>query len=104
MKPKSDIYDHNHRLELLRKRIETEPISIKNKELIRKFDTTCFMEALSKSRRIKIMTILIIIVKNYLKMDFDKATQDDLKKVVMQIDSKEDCSPWTKHSYKVTCP
>ncbi len=36
-----------------------------------------------------------------MKKNFDKATKDDLKNIVIKIDSREDCSPWTKHSYKV---
>ncbi|MBD3181468.1 tyrosine-type recombinase/integrase [Candidatus Poribacteria bacterium] len=101
MKPKNDIYGHNKRLEQLKARVQREAISEANKELIIQFDKNCFMEALSKSRRIKIITILLILARDYLKKDFNKATKDDLKNVVMKIDSREDCSPWTKHSYKI---
>jgi integrase len=101
MKPKNDIYKHNQRLEQLKSRLQRESISDTNKESIVRFDRACFMEALSKSRRIKIITILLILARDYVKKDFNKATKEDLKNVVMQIDSREDCSPWTKHSYKV---
>ena len=59
------------------------------------------MEALSKSRRVKVIGTLMILAKNYLRKDFDKATRECIEGVVMQIDSRDDCSPWTKHSYKV---
>ena len=101
MKPKNDIYDHDHRLERLQQRLSSEPISQRNRELIGKFDRACFMEALSKSRRVKVIGTLMILAKNYLRKDFDKATRECIEGVVMQIDSRDDCSPWTKHSYKV---
>ena len=59
------------------------------------------MEALSKPRRIKLIGSLIILAKDYVKKDFNKATKEDLKDIVMAIDSIENYSPWTKHSYKV---
>lgn len=101
MDPKKDIHDYNKRLELLKKRFEKSNISEKNKELITRFDRACFMEGLSKPRRIKLSESLLILAKNYLKKDFDSATKEDIKNVVMQIDSRDDFSPWTKQSYKV---
>jgi integrase/recombinase XerD len=101
MTPKNDIHKYSQSLELVKKRLDTVPISDKNRELIGKFDRACFMEALSKPRRIKIIGTLIILAKDYLKKDFDKATKEDIRDIVIRIESREDCSPWTKQSYKV---
>jgi len=101
MNPKNDIHNYNLSLEQVKKRLELSTISKRNKELINLFDRACFMEALSKPRRIKLMGSLIILGRDYLKKDFDKATKEDLKNVVMKMDNREDCSPWTKESFKV---
>jgi integrase len=100
MKPQKDIYNHSQQLESIRKTLDNAAISARNQELIKEFDRACFMEALSKPRRIKLISTLVILARDYLRKDFDKATKDDLKNVVMAIDSKDDWSPWTKHSYK----
>ena len=101
MKPKKDIYDYSRRLEAATRKLEKSAISERNKEFIREFDRACFMEALSKPRRIKLIGSLIILARDYLKKDFDKASKDDLKDIVIKIESVDDYSPWTKHSYKV---
>jgi hypothetical protein len=98
--PRNDIYNYSHKLEMVKK-LENAPISDRNRELIEQFDRVCFMESLSKPRRIKLISTLIILAKKYLKKDFDAATKEDIEDVVIKIDSREDCSPWTKHSHKV---
>jgi hypothetical protein len=93
--PRNDIYNYSHKLEMVKK-LENAPISDRNRELIEQFDRVCFMESLSKPRRIKLISTLIILAKKYLKKDFDAATKEDIEDVVIKIDSREDCSPWTK--------
>ena len=101
MTPKNDIYNYSHQLERVKKKLENAPISDRNRELIEQFDRACFMEGLSKPRRIKLISTLIILAEKYVKKDFDTAIREDIEDVVIKIDSREDCSPWTKHSYKV---
>ena len=101
MTPKNDIYNYSHQLERVKKKLENAPISDRNRELIEQFDRACFMEELSKPRRIKLISTLIILAEKYVKKDFDAAIREDIEDVVIKIDSREDCSPWTKHSYKV---
>ena len=101
MTPRNDIYNYTHKLEVAKKKLENAPISDRNRELIQQFDRSCSMEGLSKPRRIKLISTLIILASKYLKKDFDAATKEDVEDVVIKIDSREDCSPWTKHSYKV---
>jgi integrase len=100
MKPQKDIYNHARQLESIQTKLNQAAISIRNQELIREFDRACFMESLSKPRRIKLIGTLIILARDYFRKDFDQASKDDLQKVVMAIDSRDDYSPWTKHSYK----
>ena len=101
MNPRKDIYNYKVRLEGVKRRLEKATISRRNKELISKFDRACFIEGLSKPRRIKLMGSLIILAEEYLRKDFDNATKEELKDIVMRIDSREDYSPWTQHSYRV---
>lgn len=100
MKPQKDIYGHDLRYEKTKKHLERAKISLKNKELILEFDEVCSLEKLSKSRKIKIISYLIILARDYLKKDFDKAGKEDLKAVVLKLDAKERMSVWTKHTYK----
>jgi integrase len=43
---------------------------------------------------------LVILARDYFEKDFDKVTKEDLKDAVLKIDSRDDCSVWTKHGYK----
>lgn len=97
MTPKNDIYDYKHKLEMAKKKLRNANISEKNKEFISQFDSFCFLDGLSKPRRIKLISTLIILAESYLKKDFDTATRGDIKNIVMEIESREDCSPWTKY-------
>lgn len=100
MEPKKSIHDYSKKYEGSLKRLSTASISETNKKIIKKFDRACFIEGLSKPRRIKIIFSLIILAEKYLPVDFDKATKDDLKDAVLKIDIRDDYSPWTKESYR----
>ena len=101
MKPKNDIYNHDRNLLRLTERIKKSSISQRNRDLIIEFDRMCFIESLGKPRRLKLMTCLFMLARKYIKKDFDMATKEDLKDVVMGIDGRNDYSPWTKQGYKV---
>jgi integrase len=100
MSAKQDIYEHELQYARAKEHLKNADISPRNKELILKFDEACSLEKLSKSRKIKIMSYLVILARDYIKADFDKATKDELKQAVLKIDSREDYSVWTRHSYK----
>ncbi len=74
MTPKNDIYDYKHKLEMVKRKLKNATISERNKELISQFDSVCFMDGLSKPRRIKLISTLIILAEKYLKKDFDAAS------------------------------
>ncbi|MBA7490527.1 Tyrosine recombinase XerC [subsurface metagenome] len=102
MMPTKDIHDFNAKYEAVLKQLKKSTISDKNKDLVRDFDRACFLEGLSKPRRIRLIGSLVRLGENYLEKDFDRATEKDVKEAVMQIESREDCSVWTKHGYKTT--
>lgn len=100
MKPERDIHNYGKQYENMKHLLEKSSISARNKKLILDFDKTCILEGLSKPRRIKIISILNLLAKNYLKKDFDKVTKEELKDAVLKLDARDDYSPWTKQSYK----
>lgn len=100
MTPRKDIHDYYLKYKRLKKRIEESNISQRNRELLYKFLAQCQIEGLSIPRQLKIFGSLLILANDYLKKDFDKVIKDDLKKVILKIDSRDDISVWTKHSYK----
>jgi len=101
MIPTKDIHDYSEKYESALRRVKKSAISQRNKDLILDFDRTCFLEGLGKPRRIRLIGALFTLARIYLKKDFDKATENDIKEVVIKIESKEDYSPWTKQNYEV---
>lgn len=99
MGPK-DIYDVDKKYETTRERLNKADISQHNKDLIMNFEKNCVLERLGKWRRIRIMSNLLILARDYLKKDFDKATKEDLRELVFKLDLREDWSVWTKHTHK----
>jgi integrase len=99
MNHRIDIHDYDRRYENALKGIEKAEISSNNKNLILKFERMCNLEKLSISRRLRIIGTLITLSK-FLDKDFDKTTKDDLKDLVLRIDSKKEWTVSTKHTYK----
>lgn len=101
MVPKIDIHSYDAKYKRQLEKLDESPISAKNKALIHEFDHTCFLqEALGKPRRMKLVSALTILAKDYLKKDFPNATERDLKDILLKLENREDYSSWTKHSYK----
>jgi integrase len=101
MTPHNDIHDYKLQYRKLQERIDGSNISQRNKQLIKKFEIQCRIEGLGIPRKLKILGTLLLFVINHLKKDFDRAAKNDLKKAILEIDSRNDISVWTKHSYKV---
>ncbi len=99
MNRKVDIHGYDRRYENAKLGIEKAEITKNNKNYIFRFDRACNLENLSISRRIRIIGTLIFVSK-LLDKDFDKATKEDLKDVVLKIDSRKDWSVATMHTYK----
>ena len=99
MAPKVDIHNYDYKYKRALRNLEEADITDRNKEHIAKFDRCCGLEGLSVSRRIRIIGILIMFAR-LLGRDFDKASKEDLKDVVLRIESRKDLSVATKHTYK----
>jgi len=106
-----DIHSHEAKLKAQKKHIlEDEGISPRNKELILKFEEALRMKNLSTSRILKYMVMLGMIAKK-LRMDFDKATIDDIKNFVLneieygkcslKFKKEKEYTEWTKKTYKI---
>lgn len=100
MTPTKDIHNYGTRYESALRQLKKSPISKRNKSLILDFDRACFLEGLSKPRRIRLIGGLLMLSKAYLDKDFDNATEKDIKEVVFKIQSREDYSVWTKQAYR----
>ncbi len=101
MTPRIDIHVYEKKYQRQLEMVQEAQISDVNKKLIRDFERICFVqEALGKPRRIKLLSALTILAKDYLKQDFDKVDERDMKTAVMKIENRDDYSLWTKISYR----
>jgi len=101
MTPHNDIHDYGLKYKAMQDRIYGSNISGRNKQLLKKFEMQCQIEGLSIPRKLKILSTLLLFATKHLKKNFDHAEKDDLKEAILKIDSRDDISVWTKHSYKV---
>jgi site-specific recombinase XerD len=79
---------------------KTNVFSEKNKKIIGKFANDMLAQSLSIPRILKLLWQLKQI-EGILKKPLEKATNEDLKRVVINIEDR-DYKDWTKHDYKVT--
>ena len=91
--------DLDGQLERKIEKVKKAKITPNNKQTILRFKDECFVDGLSKKRILKYFPILISIA-SMLKKDFEKATTEDIKAVVGEIE-KSDFTDWTKRDYKV---
>jgi len=79
-----DIHHYWRRYEIALKLLRQSSISKRNKELIEKFCNDCLSQGITPGRVQKYAYILRKIAE-WLKKDFDKVTEEDLKKIVAMI-------------------
>ncbi len=77
-----------------------KPISDKNIKFILEFYKTRTLEGKSLGTRRKEIYMLIILAKFFDK-DFDTATKEDIKDVVLKVDSSNRFSIWTKCKFRL---
>jgi len=94
-----DIHQYEKRFQAAIAGIKNSELSQRNQELILKFKDYAVLQNLSKPRVIKYIEIMRSVARR-LQKDLDKATADDLKKIVSEI-QQQDYSPWTKQIYKI---
>lgn len=95
-----EIHNFEMQFQSAKKIVSESKYSDRNKELILKFVDDLALENLSKPRLSKYLCIMNQITRR-LGIDLDKASKDDVKKLVSQIQQNEKYSPWTKKSYKI---
>ena len=96
-----DIHNYENDFKTVMVKLHSSDISAKNKNLIEKFGNFCFASSIGKPRVIK-YTWTLKKLALWLKKDFDKATKDDIEKVVVTIQKINDYSEWTKRDFNVT--
>jgi len=95
---KEDIHNYTRKYELALKLLRQSNISKRNKQLIEKFCNDCISQGITAGRVQKYAFILRKIAE-WLGKDFDKATEEDLKKIVAIINTSP-FTNWTKYDYK----
>ncbi len=76
------------------------PKDYDNSKLIEKFLSNCIASGIGKLR-IQKYTQQLHWLSEILKKDFDKATRENIEKLVVKINQNENWSEWTKYDYKV---
>src|SRR3989344_7591802 len=99
-KMKIDIYNYEKNINYEIRNIEKSSMTERNKELIFQFKDFCFMDGLSKARVNRLLNTTKAIALE-LKKDFDKATKEDIMRIVQKIQTNEKYSIYTKNTYKV---
>jgi len=109
-----DIYDWPKQLEYVKRYVErgavrrkrktpasTVPLSPRNIELILAFDEQKAMEECSLGWRIRLMTMLVTMAR-ILKKDFDTATKEDIRRLIVHISTSPDYTPGGKAKFRST--
>ncbi len=92
---------HNYKLKEKQgfSRLEKSNLSPADIQSIQNFLRYLFHQGIGMPRRCKVLEVLLLFSKNYLKADLQNATKDQLKDAMFTIESL-DVSVWTKQSYK----
>lgn len=96
-----DIHSYDKQLVSTLERMKSSKISDKNKAIIEKFGNNCFATGIGKPRVIKYVQTLKTLAL-WLKKDLEKATREDIEKIVTSIQQNSEYSEWTKKDFKVT--
>lgn len=96
------IHDFDKRLARILFNIKnSDKITERNKELIRQFHNHLVEQELSISRIMSYVHRLKILNERYLKKDFDKATEKDIRNALAEIMKETRYSEWSKYFYKI---
>jgi len=94
-----DIHNYQLRLKNALRRLDDTSVSARNKEVIVRFYNDWSVQGLTKPRLAKLVDTMhsLSIV---LRVDLETATVDDIKRLVRDLDDREDWTAWTKSTYK----
>jgi site-specific recombinase XerD len=88
MTPKNSIHKYDYKLNQVLENVKTSSMSQRNKDLILGFDRVNFLEAKSKSRRLRVAGYLKSLALNVVKKDFDKLTIEDMRSLILSLSDK----------------
>lgn len=94
------IHDFDGQYECYLRRVKQLKTSKRNIDIILKFRDACLLNGMSKARIIRYLRFFLFLFKFFNK-DLDKATKEDIEKIVARINAKESLSLVTKHDCKV---
>jgi len=94
------IHDFEGQYECYLQRLNQLKISKRNLDTILRFRDACLLNGMSKARIIRYFRFFLFLFKFFNK-DLDKATKEDIEKIVTVINAKESLSLVTKHDCKV---
>lgn len=100
MKSRTDIYNYDRQLVRYGENLNNTIKNKRNKELIWKFRDYCLMQGFSKARILRYYKAFKDI-DQYMGKDFDKATKEDIERVVGKINAHKSWAVTTKHDTKV---
>ncbi|MEM3382296.1 MAG: site-specific integrase [Nitrososphaeria archaeon] len=94
------LHDFDRRLKRLEESISEGYLSKRNRKLLLDFANYLLAQGISKGRVVKYLGHLKH-VSELVEKDLDKVKQEDLVRIVGEIQKSEEYSEWTKHDYKV---
>ncbi|MBW2995546.1 hypothetical protein KY312_04275, partial [Candidatus Woesearchaeota archaeon] len=99
MKKGIDLYNYSRRYESAVKHVKKARISVANKKHILDFIDHCTISGIGVPRRLRYLGVLKMLAE-MLKVDFNKATKEDIQRIVRLLVENEKYSAWTKSTYK----
>lgn len=81
--------------------LERSSISQLNKEIIKSFSDKCIADGIKKIRIAKYILILNKIAQS-IKKDFNETNKKDWENYLLELESNDKYTDWTKYDYKVT--
>jgi len=93
------IHNYERMYEVCLRSVKECGLSERNKKFILEFVDDCVLDQLGKPRIIRLVYVLKKVGVAVGK-DFDTVTKEDIKKIVMDVETDTRYSPWTKASYK----
>ena len=95
---KLDIHNYEKKFERAINAVHESKLTDRNKKLLLRFKDDCLLENITKARLQRVLYILKQMGE-LLDKDFDKGNKDDIKEVLVKIQSLN-YSYWTVHTYK----
>lgn len=100
MENQLDIHNRTHRLEIIKNTISESKVSKYNKDKLLQFVHYCTLQEKLSPGRLERMLGCLYKITLWLGKDFNKATKDDIMKVVEKINSNG-YTDWTIYTYEI---